>query len=87
MRYRRDMCRYIRKICILAAALLIPAVNISADVNQDVSALTSVTDYYMVVESPNGGIDFYSYPDLDSEKPNGKPIHNGTAFHIQGSGA
>ena len=43
-----------------------------------------VTDYYMVVESPNGGIDFYTEASFDSTKLNTELIPNGTAFHIEG---
>ena len=42
------------------------------------------TDYYMIVESKAGGIDFYSQPDLDSTKLNDEQIPNGTALHITG---
>ncbi len=43
-----------------------------------------VTDYYMVVESPNGGIDFYVEASFDSSKLNEELIPNGTAFRIEG---
>ena len=43
-----------------------------------------VTDYYMVVESPEGGIDIYSEADPQSTKLNGELIPNGIAIRIQG---
>ena len=42
------------------------------------------TDYYMVVESPEGGIDIYSHASFDAAKLNNDPIPNGTALHIEG---
>ena len=43
-----------------------------------------VTDYYMIVQSPNGGINLYSETDPQSNVLNDKLIVNGTALHIQG---
>ena len=43
-----------------------------------------VTDYYMLVESPEGGIDIYSEADPQSTKLNGELIPNGIAIRIQG---
>lgn len=42
------------------------------------------TDYYMIVESKNGGINIYAETDPESGKLNNKPIPNGTALHIRG---
>lgn len=42
------------------------------------------TDYYMIVESPDGGINIYSQASLDSTKLNNDLIPNGTALHIEG---
>ena len=42
------------------------------------------TDYYMIVESKEGGIDIYAEPDLSSQKLNDQLIPNGTALHIEG---
>ena len=42
------------------------------------------TDYYMIVESKEGGINIYAEPDLDSQKLNEQLIPNGTALHIEG---
>lgn len=42
------------------------------------------TDYYMIVESKDGGIDIYAQPDFDSTRLNDEQIPNGTALHIEG---
>lgn len=42
------------------------------------------TDYYMIVESPDGGIDMYSEANTDSPKLNDELIPNGTAIHVEG---
>ena len=42
------------------------------------------TDYYMIVESPDGGIDVYSEASKDSPKLNDELIPNGTAIHVEG---
>lgn len=42
------------------------------------------TDYYMIVESKDGGVDIYSEPRLDSSKLNDEQIPNGTAIHVEG---
>lgn len=38
------------------------------------------TDYYMIVESPDGGVDMYSEADASSPKLNDELIPNGTAI-------
>ena len=43
-----------------------------------------VTDYYMLVESPEGGIDIYSEADPQSTKLNGELIPNGIAIRNPG---
>lgn len=42
------------------------------------------TDYYMIVESPDGGVDMYSEADTYSPKLNDELIPNGTAIHVEG---
>ena len=42
------------------------------------------TDYYMIVESPDGGVDMYSEADASSPKLNDELIPNGTASHVEG---
>lgn len=42
------------------------------------------TDYYMIVESKNGGIDIHSSASETAPKINEKLIPNGTALHIEG---
>ena len=43
-----------------------------------------VTDYYMIVESRNGGINIYANADEAGGKLNNEKIPNGTALHIKG---
>ena len=42
------------------------------------------TDYYMIVESPDGGVDMYSETDTSSSKLNDELIPNGTVIHVEG---
>ena len=63
---------------------LIMSVNVMADVQTGKTEPDYSTDYYMIVESKAGGIDFYSQPDFDSTKLNDEQIPNGTALHITG---
>lgn len=42
------------------------------------------TDYYMLVQTPQGGGDIYAEADPESTKLNDKLIPNGTAIHVQG---
>ena len=60
------------------------SVNVMADVQTGKIEPDYSTDYYMIVESKAGGIDFYSQPDFDSTKLNDEQIPNGTALHITG---
>ncbi len=75
-----------RGILLALLCSLLLAVNVWADdgVGQDPDY---PTDYYMIVESPSGGIDIYSEADPQSNKLNETPITNGTAVHIQGEKA
>lgn len=63
---------------------LLMSVNVMADVQQEKQSPDYTTDYYMMVESPAGGIDMYALPDLNSTKLNDSQISNGTALHIEG---
>ena len=60
------------------------SVNVMADVQTGKTEPDYSTDYYMIVESKAGGIDFYSQPDFDSTKLNDEQIPNGTAQQITG---
>ena len=60
------------------------SVNVMADVQQEKQNPDYTTDYYMIVESKDGGIDIYAQPDLNSTKLNDSQIPNGTALHIEG---
>ena len=63
---------------------LFMSVNVMADVQTGKTEPDYSTDYYMIVESKAGGIDFYSQPDFNSTKLNDEQIPNGTALHITG---
>ena len=43
-----------------------------------------ITDYYMIVESRDGGINIYASTDISGGKLNNQLIPNGTALHIKG---
>ena len=60
------------------------SVNVMADVQQEKQNPDYTTDYYMIVESKDGGIDIYAQPDLNSPKLNDSQIPNGTALYIEG---
>lgn len=63
---------------------LFMSINVMADVQTGKTEPDYSTDYYMIVESKAGGIDFYSQPDFNSTKLNDEQIPNGTALHIVG---
>ena len=53
---------------------LFMSVNVMADVQTGKTEPDYSTDYYMIVESKAGGMDFYSQPDFDSTKLNDEQI-------------
>ena len=63
---------------------LLMSVNVMADVQTGRTEPDYKTDYYMIVESKDGGIDIYAQPDFDSTRLNDEQIPNGTALHIEG---
>ena len=63
---------------------LLMSVNVMADVQTGKTEPDYKTDYYMIVESKDGGIDIYAQPDFDSTRLNDEQIPNGTALHIEG---
>lgn len=74
-----------KKLGILLAAVL--TFCMSATVFADAGKTQQVdykTDYYMIVESPDGGVDMYSEASADSPKLNDELIPNGTAIHVEG---
>ncbi|MDO5798644.1 MAG: hypothetical protein Q4Q33_06355 [Eubacteriales bacterium] len=77
------MKKIIKSILIVMLGLLM-SVNVMADVLQEKQQPEYKTDYYMIVESSEGGIDIYSLPDMNSAKLNDSQIPNGTALHIEG---
>ncbi len=74
-----------RKLGILLAVLLTFGMSVGtfADAGKT-QQVDYKTDYYMIVESPDGGIDMYSEADLSSPKLNDELIPNGTAIHVEG---
>ena len=76
------MKRVVRACLALLLGILM-TVNVMADMGM-AQYPDYVTDYYMIVESPDGGIDFYVEASFDSAKLNTELIPNGTAFHITG---
>lgn len=77
------MKKIIKSFLVVLLGLLM-SVNVMADVQQEKQKPDYATDYYMIVESKDGGIDIYAQPDLNSTKLNDSQIPNGTALHIEG---
>ena len=63
---------------------LLMSINVRADIQMGRTEPDYLTDYYMIIESKAGGINFYSQPDLKSTRLNDEQIPNGTALHIEG---
>lgn len=63
---------------------LMLTVNVYADEAGKSQKPDIITDYYMVVESPDGGADFYAGASFGSTRLNNAQIPNGTAVHIEG---
>lgn len=74
-----------KKLGMLLAVLLIfcMTVGVFADAGKT-QQVDYKTDYYMIVESPDGGVDMYSEADASSPKLNDELIPNGTAIHVEG---
>lgn len=74
-----------KKLGMLLAVLLTfcMSVGVFADAGKT-QQVDYKTDYYMIVESPDGGVDMYSEADASSPKLNDELIPNGTAIHVEG---
>ena len=74
-----------KKLGMLLAVLLTSGmtVGVFADAGKT-QQVDYKTDYYMIVESPDGGVDMYSEADASSPKLNDELIPNGTAIHVEG---
>ena len=59
------------------------AVSVWADTGENQKP-DYVTDYFMIVECAEGGIDIYPEADVESGKLNSALIPNGTALRIEG---
>ena len=79
----REMKKVAKSLLVMILGLLM-SVNVMADVQTGKTEPDYPTDYYMIVESKDGGIDIYSQPDFDSTRLNDAQIPNGTALHIEG---
>ena len=77
------MKRRLGTIAALLLCVILTTVNIWADDGKGQDP-DYVTDYYMVVQSAEGGINIYAESDPQSEILNDQLIINGTAIHIQG---
>lgn len=77
------MKRCVKTLLALLVCLLM-TVNVYADEAGKSQKPDIVTDYYMIVESPDGGIDIYAGAGFDYAKLNNEQIPNGTAFRIEG---
>ena len=58
------MKKIIKSFLVVLLGLLM-SVNVMADVQQEKQKPDYTTDYYMIVESKDGGIDIYAQPDLN----------------------
>lgn len=76
------------KKCVKAFLALLMCILMTANVYADEAGQSHkpdlVTDYYMIVESPDGGLDLYADASLESSKLNNEQIPNGTGLHIEG---
>ncbi|MDO4337019.1 MAG: SH3-like domain-containing protein [Eubacteriales bacterium] len=73
----------IRNVCLALLLGILMTVSVFADDNE-AQKVDFSTDYYMIVESPDGGINIYSTADSEQPKLNNELIPNGTALHIEG---
>ena len=69
--------------CLAVIFALLMTVNVWADAGQGQSTDYN-TDYYMIVESRDGGVDIFSEASENSTKLNDVLIPNGSALHIRG---
>lgn len=77
------MKRFVKSSLVFLLSIIL-TVNVWADEPGAVQRPDYVTDYYMIVESPEGGINIYSAADEEKPKLNNELIPNGTALHIEG---
>ena len=77
------MKRKLGAIIATALCFILTAVSVYADDGKSQNP-DYVTDYYMIVQSTQGGVDIYDEADPQSVKLNDKQIPNGTAIHVLG---
>ena len=67
----------------MVLCFILTVVSVYADDGKDQNP-DYVTDYYMIVQSTQGGVDIYDEADTQSVKLNDSKIPNGTAIHVLG---
>ena len=77
------MKRKLGAIIATALCFILTVVSVYADDGRSQNP-DYVTDYYMIVQSAQGGVDIYDEADPQSVKLNDKQIPNGTAIHVLG---
>ena len=77
------MKRKLGAIIATALCFILTAVSVYADDGKSQNP-DYVTDYYMIVQSAQGGVDIYDEAAPQSVKLNDKQIPNGTAIHVLG---
>ena len=64
------------------------ALSVSVPVFADVMSTDQIpaysTNYYVIIESPDGGIDMYPSPNAKESRLNDAPIPNGSVLHVDG---
>ena len=77
------MKRRFGTVIAMVLCFILTVVSVYADDGKDQNP-DYVTDYYMIVQSTQGGVDIYDEADTQSVKLNDSKIPNGTAIHVLG---
>ena len=77
------MKRRFGTVIAMVLCFILTVVSVYADDGKDQNP-DYVTDYYMIVQSTQGGVDIYDEADTQSVKLNDSKISNGTAIHVLG---
>ena len=77
------MKRRFGTVIAMVLCFILTVVSVYADDGKDQNP-DYVTDYYMIVQSTQGGVDIYDEADTQSVKLNDSKIGNGTAIHVLG---
>lgn len=68
-------------VFVLSLMTVAPALG---DVTDSGHVPAYTTDYYVIIEAPEGGIDLYSTPEETETRLNTEPIPNGSVLHVEG---